>query len=480
MSDIPCRNPLKYCRLCLSQEDDLILLESHEKLTPMNKLLLQKLFHYMKITFHNEHDYPSAICVNCLNRFNNFHNYRRSVVRNHNAVKTFRRLFPDEFLNPSLPEEEEPTIIELIDDNEIDIKQEVDDEDSPMTVDRSTEETIKEVDVYHLDGELRTVVVKEEKLLPEESETVAPTKKFQAHLDGQLRTIIKEEKLSPVKLEPSASITNRNQASKPLPTVAKKNPQVINSKITILKRPQGKLLNAAPPEKRQNLVVGAAFSVVKCSHCRAVFRNRENLRIHEKNDHWSIINKPLPTKPAVTLPGKKIKPLPPNVTLYKCNNCTSSFIHLANYEHHMKNCKPDIPSKLNHQTAAKRTAPAPVVVNEVVKAAIAKIGGQVQIKSTNGVQIKLEETEDQRIRCPYCPLTYKTKYFLKKHMLDVHKIDDYEDVFFCHVCKLNYSCDEDLQLHNRAIHRFQCKQCLEDFRTCLHAQTPNENGINKG
>ncbi|XP_062703161.1 zinc finger protein 777 [Aedes albopictus] len=475
MSNVPCKNPLKYCRLCLSEDNELSVLESHESLTTIHSILLQKLFHYMKITFHKEQDYPSAICNGCMNRMNGFHDFRRLVVRNHNAVKTFRRLFGVQM------EEEPPTVIEVIEDDDTDadaepmeIKQEFEAEESKLADQIKTEheqgappvkETVKDVDVYHLDGKLATVVVKEEQLSP-----------------------VKEEKLSPVQSMPQME---KNPEQKRSPAAAKPTPNIINSKITILKRPQGRLLNMEHSEKRAKVVVGSEFSVVKCSQCRAVFRNRENLLIHERDDHRQpeqpkVNFKKIVTPPTTPHTRRISKPLPHTVaTLFKCPHCSSSFIHKNNYELHQKTCKAAVLSKLNPQIVVKRTTPA--AMNEVIKAAVAKVGRQVQIKPVETViEIKQEpEGDDQRIRCQYCPLTYKTKYYLKKHLFDVHKIDDYENVFYCHVCKLNYSCDEDLQLHNRAIHRFLCKQCPEDFRTCMHAQTnagrPGENGIvNKG
>lgn len=458
MANVPCKNPLKYCRLCLSEDEELILMESGDKLTTSSKLLLQKLFLYMKITFHNEQDYPSAICYSCLDRFDNFHDFRRMVVRNHNAVKTFRRLFGDQY------DEEPTTMIEVIDDSqqEMEIKQEFEAEESKLAeqieIDyKPPKEEVKEVDVYHLDGELKTVVVKEERLSPEKSLPATPEKE-------------------------------QSQEPKRSPPVTNLNANI--SRVTVLKRPQGKVLNLEHAEKRAKAAILSRFSVVKCSHCRAVFRNRENLLKHERDDHQNVtehlLNKNAPSKSLPVIKTRQIsKPLPhsPVAQLFKCPHCSSSFIQKSNYEQHIKTCKAAALSKLNPQIVVKRTTPA--AMNEVIKAAVAKIGRNVQVKPVELVQVKQEETEDQRIRCHYCPLTYKTKYFLKKHMLDVHKIDDYENVFYCHVCKLNYSCDEDLQLHNRAIHRFQCKQCLEDFRTCMHAQTndtrTSENGIiNKG
>lgn len=130
-----------------------------------------------------------------MNRMNGFHDFRRLVVRNHNAVKTFRRLFGVQM------EEEPPTVIEVIEDDDTDadaepmeIKQEFEAEESKLADQIKTEheqgvppvkDTVKEVDVYHLDGKLATVVVKEEQLSP-----------------------VKEEKLSPVKSVPQVSASS--------------------------------------------------------------------------------------------------------------------------------------------------------------------------------------------------------------------------------------------------------------------------------
>lgn len=553
MSNVPCRNPLKYCRLCLCQKNELVVMTSPDHLTTTDKLLLQKMYHYMKISFHKDQDYPFAICVTCTNRFDSFHYFRRTVVRNHNAVKTYRRLFPDEFDIPAEPDDEGATI-ELIDDDEVlDIKQEEEDSgeyyDDPQQVEikqenednggsmddsypvqikqeievedfrigglkinpaKPAKEIVKEVDVYHLDGELRSVVVKEESLLPIKSPPVTPATQKNQQLNKspaapQTKPNVINSKISIIK-RPQGKLLNTEHSEKRLKTVAEtdciKLPQgkLLNTENTekplktiaetdfTKQSPQGKLLNTEHSDKRPKRIAETAFSVVKCSHCRAVFRNRENLIIHEQHDHP---NKILLAKPAttttITSPKKPSRPLPQSppqkVTLHKCSHCSSSFIQYPNYTQHMKTCRAAALSKLNPQIVVKRTTPA--AMNEVLKAAVAKIGKQVQIKPVveSKQQQEQEPFADKRIRCPYCPLTYKTKYFLKKHMLDVHKIDDYENVFYCHVCKLNYSCNEDLQLHNRAIHRFQCTQCLDDFRTCMHAQTSNgglgQNGFNK-
>ncbi|XP_065084496.1 uncharacterized protein LOC135706768 [Ochlerotatus camptorhynchus] len=469
--DIPGRNPLRYCRLCLTQVNVLKVLESAQTIRQPEKELLQKLFHYTRITFNNVEDYPSAVCHECMDRFSDFHEFRRMVVRNHNAVKAYRKMHGDEMDFPQT--EEETVLIELIDGSQLtEIKQELDEyEDSKCDIPKVPEpkpakETVKEVDVYHLDGELRNVVVKEEKL-------------------SSVRSL-------PVAVSSASKSKNEDTKKSPaeLPHI-----NVLNKKVAVVKRPQGTVLNSEHSEKRTKLATGHGFSIVKCSQCRAVFRSRENLIIHERNDH--PVSSPTKTgspKTPSTSPVGSSKPPPQttqHVTLYKCTHCSSSFIHEANFEKHLQTCKVGILAKLNPQITVKRTAPA--AMNET-KAAVVKADDQAKIKHVLKKEetveqiirkhvVKKEETEDNRIRCHYCPLTYKTKHFLKKHMLDVHKIDDYEDVFYCHVCKLNYSCNEDLQLHNRAIHRFQCKQCLEDFRTCMHSQIygkPNENGINKG
>lgn len=432
--------------------------------------LICKLFSTFQ--FNNVEDYPSAVCYECIDKFNEFHEFRRMVARNHNSVKAYRKMHGDEIGVP-IPEEE-ITLIELIDGSQLtEIKQELDDyEDTKIDIPKVPEtkpakDTVKEVDVYHLDGELRNVVVKEEKQSPVRSLPVAVS---------------------------SASKSKEEDAKKSPPALVHVN--VLNKKVVVVKRPQGTVLNSEHLEKRTKLATGHGFSVVKCSQCRAVFRSRENLIIHERNDHpISLPTKTASPQKISTSPTASSKPPPSqttqHVTLYKCTHCSNSFIHEANFEKHVKTCKAGILAKLNPQITVKRAVPA--AMNET-KAAVAKADDQPKLKhvlkrrETEGQMtqkpfVKKEETEDQRIRCHYCPLTYKTKHFLKKHMLDVHKIDDYEDVFYCHVCKLNYSCNEDLQLHNRAIHRFQCKQCLEDFRTCMHSQIyakPNENGINKG
>ncbi|KAL1391541.1 hypothetical protein pipiens_012307 [Culex pipiens pipiens] len=149
-SDVPSRNPLSYCRLCLSQVNLLTVLGSSDDANqPHIKEVLQKLHHYTKVALLAK-DFPCAICGVCKTQLNEFHAFRRNVMRNHNAVQIFRQTFGDE-IERAEPEEEE-TYVEII-------------EDSQQLADLIREEygdtmELKEVDVYHVNGELRTVVVK--------------------------------------------------------------------------------------------------------------------------------------------------------------------------------------------------------------------------------------------------------------------------------------------------------------------------------
>lgn len=380
--------------------------------------------------FNVGEDYPSAVCDLCISQINEFHLFRRNVVRNHNIVKRFRKQYGDEIVIPKQEIKEEPEdeeegfLVDIIDeDNLIKIKEEYDScaaDSISDGISERTHETVKEVDVYHMDGELKTLVVKQESTLPVHL-IPAPRKSVE---NGGLKTSQNKP--------PSVNILSK----KPTMMNISKNSSVLNTEhqrppVNLLKRPAATVLNKEVQEKQPK------SAPIVCLKCRAVFRSRENLIMHERNDHG--ITRPQ-TQPPVVLPEPKINP---RNTLFKCTKCNSSFIQEANYEHHLTTCKVALLARLNPQITIKRTKvpenqPSPSPNVNVINIA----------RKNND-----EPAEERRLRCPHCLLSYKTKHFLQKHLQDVHKIVIKDEVYRCKICNLTYSCSEDLQLHNQALHR---------------------------
>lgn len=408
-SDIPSRNPLSYCRLCLSQVNLLTVLGSPDDANqPPMKEVLQKLHHYTKVVLLTN-DFPCAICGVCKTQLNEFHAFRRNVVRNHNAVKIFRQTFGDEVerVDAEEEDEEEQTYVEIIEDSQLAdiIREEYGD---------TTE--LKEVDVYHVNGELRTVVVKAD---PESS-----AQQPQVNL-------VSPKKHSPA---PPVNILNKSRGpATPLPVVH-------NS--------QKKVIKTSPS--------GAVFTVFKCSQCRAVFQSQENLAVHERSDHSSLHKTPPQSAPQRLMvhkvpqssPPKRALPKPAispqtQKLLFKCTSCSSSFVQEQNLKQHQVTCKPSALSKLDLS--------------------------QITIKRT---KVQEPPPATDRIQCEHCKLTYKTRHYLNKHLIEIHNIVPKQDKqqHFCSLCSLSYSCLQDLQLHNRALHPFRCTVCAADFRQCMHKQ----------
>uniref|UniRef100_A0A1Q3F642 Uncharacterized protein n=1 Tax=Culex tarsalis TaxID=7177 RepID=A0A1Q3F642_CULTA len=417
-SEIPSRNPRSYCRLCLSQVNLLTVLGSSDDANqPPMKAVLQKLHHYTKVALLAE-DFPCAICGVCKSQLDEFHEFRRNVVRNHNAVKIFRQTFGDEEeCVEQEEEEEEKTYVEIIEDSLADIiKEEYGD----------TAE-LKEADVYHVNGELRTVVVKPD------SDAPAPP---------QLQV-----QVSPKKTPPAAPVNILNKSgghAASLPTA---------------QNYRKRIFNLTPAE--------TVYTVFKCSTCLAVFHSQDNLSIHKRTDHPEVpttlpnssakrlvVKKVEPRKPPASSPPKR--PLPkPSVSpqtqklLFKCVSCSSSFVQEENLKHHQLICKPAALSKLDLS--------------------------QITIKRTK-VQ---ENPPASRIQCDHCTLTYKSRDMLNKHLIEVHQVaplQQQQPSHFCTLCSLNYSCLEDLQLHNRALHAYRCKICAKDSRRCMHKPAAGGSG----
>lgn len=387
------------------------------------RAVLQKLHQYTKLALQDQ-DFPCAICGVCKSQLNEFHAFRMNVVRNHNAVKIFRQTFGDEIECVEPEKEEEQTFVEIIEDSILPAGESLAD----IIQDEYGDTTeLKEVDVYHVNGELRTVVVKPD------SEAPPP-----------------QVRVSPKKTPPAARVNILNKSgghAASLPAVQKSIPKAYPS--------------------------GTVFTVFKCTTCRAVFQNQDNLTNHQRKDHPShpetppqsalqrlIVHKVEPRKSPQSYPPKRplLKRAAPPQTqklLFKCASCSSSFVEEQNLKHHQITCKPAALSKLNlSQITIKRTK-----VQEPAPAA-------------------------SRIQCEYCKLTYKTQHFLNKHLLEVHKVmPQKQPQHFCSLCKLSYSCLQDLQLHNRAMHAFRCTTCAKDFRQCLHEQpniargAENNNGV---
>ncbi|XP_039453671.1 uncharacterized protein LOC120432519 [Culex pipiens pallens] len=398
-SDVPSRNPLSYCRLCLSQVNLLTVLDSSDDAnqSPI-KEVLQKLHHYTKVALLAK-DFPCAICGVCKTQLNEFHAFRRNVVRNHNAVQIFRQTFGDE-IERAEPEEEE-TYVEII-------------EDSQQLADLIREEygdtmELKEVDVYHVNGELRTVVVK-----PDPDAKPPPPQQQQV-------------RVAPKKTQPAGPVNILNKSK----GQATSQPTRQNTQKTVFKPP--------PP--------GSVFTVFKCASCRAVFQSHENLIIHQRTENQCITQKVLPQsgprKPPQTSPPKRPlskASIPPQTQklLFKCVSCSSSFVQEENLKQHQITCKPAALSRLDLS--------------------------QITIKRT-----KLQENAADRMQCDHCQLTYKTLHNLNKHLIEVHKVMPRPtEKHICSLCNLSYSCYQDLQLHIRALHSIRCTTCAADNRQCSH------------
>ncbi|XP_058839924.1 zinc finger protein 28-like [Topomyia yanbarensis] len=440
---VPSRNPLIYCRLCLSQVNLLTMLEANDiEVAPHNELL-RRISDYVKITLVPNEDFPSAVCGVCIAQLNDIHEFRQTVNRNHAAVKDYRRSFGDEII-PKVESDVEILVdIYDLDPRLTDFKEEeyFIQDDVPEIVSGQAVETVKDVDVYHMDGELTTVVLKQENL---------PPARVIARDNKQIKDNITAVPVKPAIVMPHINVLSR-----------KVNPPPSVKRYTTNLPP--KTQPVIPEKRTKTLPTVESFFVVKCSQCSAVFRNSENLAIHEARDHSKVREINHSTE-VVAAPPKSLNQSITNKqnqqnVLFKCNQCNSSFIQKTNYEKHLKSCQPAILAKLNtSQITIKRTKTAPVN-----SAPVSQLG-----EKSHSI-VKHGETEN-RYRCPACPLTYKIQHFLQKHLLDVHKLPDDKEVYYCPMCRLFYSCNEDLQLHNRAIHRFQCRQCNTDFRKCIHSQ----------
>lgn len=356
---------------------------------------------------------------------NEFYEFRKSVLRNHNTVRLYRRSNCDDLdikqeLAKPIKEEAEEFLIDVIDydDSQMEIKEEEGELAPSESLDESVN-TIKDVDVYHVDGELKSVVVKP------------------------------NSRPVPVKATAEKRIKNEVKDVNPITVIS------VSDTIFIKKQQQHRVSKPPlPVEKPGQLPQRNSFLVVTCSACNAVFRNRKNLLLHMKNDHPEKDiehNKPCPKiiiTPTKRSPQSNTDQNVPHITLYKCTQCNSSFIHEANFKQHLKSCKLSALAKLDKS--------------------------QITIKRTKNVvpkkQLYHNDPKSELMFCSRCPSTYKSKYFLHRHLLEVHNIRSGEEVFYCQVCQLNYSCAEDLKLHNQALHPFRCNKCGEDFRQCMHSQ----------
>ncbi|XP_058446821.1 telomere zinc finger-associated protein-like [Malaya genurostris] len=406
---------------------------------------------YVKIVLIPLEDFPYAICGVCIAQLNEIHEFQQTVMRNHIAVKDYRRTYGDEIIYPKL-EEDDVILIDVydLDPRLTEIKEEeyFIQDDVPEIVSGQTVEIVKDVGVYHMDGELKTVVVKQENLSPEHEVTTVTNEK----VCNENKKAIPSK---PSTVMPHINILNRRAITS---TVPKRPPPEITSNLKVMVQ-----------EKRIKVSVLNASAVVKCSQCDAVFQTQKNLAVHESTDHRKSntdVMKPSMHASTSSLPTKLNSQVIQNrrtqrMELFKCNQCNSSFIQKANYEKHVKSCQSSVLSKLNtSQITIKRTT----TVNPNHRKP------QVTQLNQTSHSKKCDELEN-RIRCPQCPLTYKIKHFLNKHLKDVHKVPDNKEVHYCSICRLYYSCNEYLQLHIRAIHRFHCRQCNGDFRKCMHAQS---------
>ncbi|XP_053698429.1 zinc finger protein ZFP2-like [Sabethes cyaneus] len=420
-SGVPARNPYVYCRFCLSQLNLLTVLESEHTNDPSLKQILQQLNSLAKVNLASD-DFPSAICGICVAQLNEFYQFRKNVLRNHNLVRLFRRSNCDNCdIKPNIKELDTETTEEiLIDILDYDSQMEAKDDNDGSAINSPNQAgpIVKDIDLYHIDGELKTLVVKQKG----RSTVDKTTGKHMQNEDGK----------------------------NPSPII------VIPFSDALLKKQPLQQRVAKPPVEKHagQLPTRNTFLVVTCSSCNAVFRNRENLIIHMKNDHPDKDLEQNTSAPKIVVtPTKRCQQSNadqnvPHITLYKCTQCNSSFIQEANFKQHLKTCKLTALAKLDKS--------------------------QITIKRTKNVAPKIQllrnDPKSDRLRCSHCPSTYVSKYFLQKHLLEVHNISSSDKVYFCKICLLNYSCAEDLKLHNQALHPFRCNKCGEDYRKCMHAQ----------
>ncbi|XP_055540751.1 uncharacterized protein LOC129727205 [Wyeomyia smithii] len=411
-SGVPGRNPLVYCRFCLSQLNLLTVLDSVDTKDPSLQQTLQRLNSLTKVNLVTD-DFPSAICGVCVAQLEAFHEFRRNVLRNHNAVRLFRRSNRDDFdVKPAKKkakdEELDGVLIDIIDyDSQMEAKDN-DSESFPMTHSKEQVHEVRDVDAYHVDGALKKLVVRK-------TSQVATGEAIGG----------KRVKNGNVKNADPITVISFRDA---FPPPAEKRPQILPTRNS--------------------------FLVVTCSHCNAVFRNRENLIIHMKNDHadknfqQKIPSPKIMITPTKRSPQSNTDQNVQHMTLFKCPQCNSSFIQEDNFQEHMKSCKLTALAKLDKS--------------------------QITIKRTKNIQKRRlfqNNLQSDRLHCTHCSSTYKSKHFLQKHLLETHNISCSDEVYYCEICQLNYSCAEDLKLHNQALHPLQqCGKCGEDISSCLHSQ----------
>lgn len=339
------------------------------------KEVLQKLHHYTKVALLAK-DFPCAICGVCKTQLNEFHAFRRNVVRNHNAVQIFRQTFGDEIERAEAEEEE--TYVEII-------------EDSQQLADLIREEygdtmELKEVDVYHVNGELRTVVVKPD------ADTKPPPPQQQV-------------RVAPKKTPPAGPVNILNKSS--------------------IQNSQKKVFKSSPS--------GSVFTVFKCASCRAVFQSQENLIIHQRTQSLCMIQNNLqktgPRKPPQPSPPKRSLPkasIPPQTQklLFKCVSCSSSFVQEENLKQHQITCKPAALSRLDlSQITIKRTK-----VQENAPDRMQCDHCQLTYKTLHNLNKHLIEVHKvmpkptEKHICSLCNLSYSCVQDLQLHVRALHSI----------------------------------------------------------
>ncbi|XP_055585117.1 uncharacterized protein LOC129737963 isoform X2 [Uranotaenia lowii] len=508
MEKVPHRNPVRYCRLCLSQNNLLTVIDLQTRM--QHRELLDRLYDYLRIAFEDDDDFPSAICDLCTVFMDEFHAFQQTATRNHQMVKLFRKDHGDVFseddvardtskkqvslklkdfqwspfkMDDSDPENEFPSYVKEENEDEFyvdvldltgtEIKQEI---PSPQKNSPAVEgtlsktianELVKNVDVYHMDGELQTVVVKEETV---ETSSVLPVLE-QLSVKPQL-TIKKVPKVEPgtepatidgsateeqitTKTSPANMFQRmRNVTVKPVPA------RSVGGSTATKRPPPGRLLNAELCDKRPKIPPSTVKPIIKCNQCRAVFSNETNLLMHMENDHSP--NKPKAVPRVAQLP-KNPGSQQSKLTLFKCTHCNSSFVQLRNYQEHQANqCK----EALRTRFPAGQEPGTSVTVKQYKAPTTPTSKPRAANESS-------ANKSDRRLPCPYCKNVYKSEQFLNRHLFEVHKVLLKREQHRCDICQLNYSCREDLALHHRAMH--QCRQCGKNTKDCNHGPHVSNN-----
>uniref|UniRef100_A0A182MKS3 Uncharacterized protein n=1 Tax=Anopheles culicifacies TaxID=139723 RepID=A0A182MKS3_9DIPT len=337
---LPRDDVTKFCRFCLSEINLLNVIGSSPAEQEAHSELLRLVNNYLKLEFHPEKDFPSAVCEMCIALLHDFdtlyknahdYNYALRMLSECPRVDDIETEIPANKIDPYRDNSHEASPLIFIDmdsnalERELVVTNALDGqivlEDAPSN---ETNEQEAQIDVYHFDGQLQHIVMEGGTCIEVQSEELSKPPPPRGNLLNASLAKVGTNATVRKRIAPPNATAPQQLPKKPVPTKPASLPvygtptRTLNAEASVKTSP--KLVGS------KQYVAASPKQLYRCNHCSNLFVELANLYSHSCQKRPREITHNNSMRPTVVSgeTGQRIQ----------CKMCSMSYRTKLQYQKH--------------------------------------------------------------------------------------------------------------------------------------------------